>query len=513
MKQEQFYIAGIDFSDDSYEQVELDRKLELVLDALEKINMNALKQVGSDVIILVVLHEYFFTPISISSSDKKKCLQKISDKIKKYPNMVIIPGSFSNFKNEPDSRLSPEKLEKKIKATKEAYQIADSNKQHHNVYDFNNLIFALNYFNLISLLKNNKLKTAVFLMNCAYAMSSTNTIKHYKRFMFYEKSLLPSSFVKNYVYAFKYNELIQNISVKGIQLSVLMTVCFDHKFIDRNSLVRKKPDIHVIPSNFISVKEDHLLGKINIQMDERSGLSVYVNKSDYNSDNIRAMLYRIDPNNPGKEKILSVNIKKYQQNNAHANFLECNRLINNGKLNINKNLDEALYFSVREGNPYASKYLFKKGAKPNLQTYEEHNTALFIACSVGDDEHVELLLSNHANAKHQNKRGQTPLWIAAQNGHLKAVEALIKAGANINQADNNGDTPLLIAAKNRHLKVMAILLENGANIKQANSAQESPTSIATEKKDIEMMEILLKHHDNNNQEETNFSEPSCICYF
>lgn len=117
------------------------------------------------------------------------------------------------------------------------------------------------------------------------------------------------------------------------------------------------------------------------------------------------------------------------------------------------------------------------------------NTLLMMAARNGQDELLEFLLKNNANALKKNKYGDTALMLAALEGRLKAVLPLIKAGSEINP--KSGWFPLAYAAFNGHTDVLQTLLDNGANVDAQSDNGNTALMIASRNGHVEIIKLLL----------------------
>ncbi|BEP32575.1 MAG: hypothetical protein WBIAU2_08020 [Wolbachia endosymbiont of Drosophila biauraria] len=71
---------------------------------------------------------------------------------------------------------------------------------------------------------------------------------------------------------------------------------------------------------------------------------------------------------------------------------------------------------------------------------------IFKAVERGDIDAVNRLISEGADVKVENDKGETPLHIAAEKGHKEVVEALLgKDGIDVNIEDKHGNTPFKLA--------------------------------------------------------------------
>lgn len=154
-------------------------------------------------------------------------------------------------------------------------------------------------------------------------------------------------------------------------------------------------------------------------------------------------------------------------------------------------------------------------------------TSLFMACTCGNLETVQLLLSKGANvhlgiqhlafmpihmAARQNcteilkllvangarincitsNNGRTPLYEAASFGAKNAIQFLLESGADIELGNTvEGWTPLHRAARNGYLEIVEILLNRGAKIGPTTSGYTALHAVATGGSS-EVLEFLLE---------------------
>ncbi|KAL8598730.1 hypothetical protein ACOMHN_033294 [Nucella lapillus] len=96
----------------------------------------------------------------------------------------------------------------------------------------------------------------------------------------------------------------------------------------------------------------------------------------------------------------------------------------------------------------------------NLVFTEYHNTLLHAACSVGNLDLVEYLLSIGGNINVRNKNGHTPLHLACFQGHQDLVESLVQRHkADMFARTRQNFTPRHIAIMKHHDSIVAKLQE------------------------------------------------------
>ena len=94
----------------------------------------------------------------------------------------------------------------------------------------------------------------------------------------------------------------------------------------------------------------------------------------------------------------------------------------------------------------------------------EELSALHLACSIGNTEIVDFLLSPEINidANIARENNSVPLHTAAMNGHTTICSKLIKNGANPNiQTIPQGYAPIHSASFGGHLETIQLLVDKG----------------------------------------------------
>lgn len=166
---------------------------------------------------------------------------------------------------------------------------------------------------------------------------------------------------------------------------------------------------------------------------------------------------------------------------------------------------------------------------------EEHkNTALHMACVMGEMDIIERIIMLGANINAQNVHGETPL-MAAMNynepkvallmlhfnpdvnlrdnkgvtalmrairmeceDRRKLVDTIIRLGADVNAQDNYGVAAIHIAIGCKEPKILRRLLENGADPTVAAFDTTRPLQYATDGGHPEMIELLFEFKNGRN---------------
>lgn len=120
-------------------------------------------------------------------------------------------------------------------------------------------------------------------------------------------------------------------------------------------------------------------------------------------------------------------------------------------------------------------------------------TPLMLACNLGQDEAVELLIEHGADIMARNSGGATALHYSIYRTS-NATILLLKSGAAIDTQSINGLTPLMIAAMYGPLSQVEVLLAAGADLHLKDGEGNSAFDWAKQKgrpKVIELLESAL----------------------
>ncbi|KAI6219308.1 NFU1 iron-sulfur cluster scaffold-like protein, mitochondrial [Aphelenchoides fujianensis] len=128
----------------------------------------------------------------------------------------------------------------------------------------------------------------------------------------------------------------------------------------------------------------------------------------------------------------------------------------------------------------------------DVQTDQNNDTALTVACVGGHASLVSLLIQRGANVEHRDKKGFTPLILAATGGHVDCCKLLIEAGCVIDaQSERTKDTALSLACSGGRKEVVELLLRFGANKEHRNVSDYTPLSLAASGGYVDIIHLLL----------------------
>ena len=106
--------------------------------------------------------------------------------------------------------------------------------------------------------------------------------------------------------------------------------------------------------------------------------------------------------------------------------------------------------------------------------FAKNSAALHLACSRGNVDIVELLISHNIDLEAKDKMQETALHKSCAFGDLGIVNILLRNGADINAQEYNGNTPLHFACRNNHFQVVQELIGQEADLNLKNIFGKGP---------------------------------------
>jgi ankyrin repeat protein len=176
-----------------------------------------------------------------------------------------------------------------------------------------------------------------------------------------------------------------------------------------------------------------------------------------------------------------------------------------------------IYLATKERHPDVIKVLLDYGVDINVCN-EEENSALLLACSIGNKEIVKLLLEYGADSNLAKSNGEAPLYRAVYYGYKEIVDLLLSNGADVNQICKTkpeqvyGVTPLYSALIYGYKEIAKSLIELGAEVNiLCGSKGTLPLTIAATNGDVDMVKLLLESGANINMDSYNSSPLESAC--
>lgn len=162
--------------------------------------------------------------------------------------------------------------------------------------------------------------------------------------------------------------------------------------------------------------------------------------------------------------------------------------------------DTALLLACRLGDVGIARECLQRGSR-NDPHPEFGQTALHAAVSAGKEGCARLLLETAAPsmsdvvvANHGDPNQQTPLHIACQGGNVGIVDTLLHHGASVHAVDREGSTALHGAAGGGHNDALASLLDAGGDtlLEEKNKRGNRALHAAAASGHIECVRMLLE---------------------
>jgi ankyrin repeat protein len=159
-----------------------------------------------------------------------------------------------------------------------------------------------------------------------------------------------------------------------------------------------------------------------------------------------------------------------------------------------------LHYAVIGGSPECVEIILKSLAENKrtemLKTsWIGKKTPLHIACLLGKEEVVKVLLRFKAPCELRDLTGSTPLMWAVFSDCLDIVRILHDHNASIVADDEDGNTPLIIAILRENTEILEYILstKNGmTSIGRQNTRNDTPLWIAMAKGNAAVLELVVK---------------------
>ncbi|XP_076100725.1 uncharacterized protein LOC143069804 [Mytilus galloprovincialis] len=157
----------------------------------------------------------------------------------------------------------------------------------------------------------------------------------------------------------------------------------------------------------------------------------------------------------------------------------------------NRRHESALFFATYVENEEIVQMLLQAGADPNL-TSSDGTTALLTACYQGSTKIVQILVNHKSDINVSNPQRYSSIHIAAWNGYYQIVNILLKAGMHHDTPTRDGNTPIALAAHGGHQSVIDILLPLGCNVNNADKDKDTALHYAAYNNMVEGVRKLLE---------------------
>lgn len=149
----------------------------------------------------------------------------------------------------------------------------------------------------------------------------------------------------------------------------------------------------------------------------------------------------LDARNKAVESALSIALHACNDNIIH--IIEEKILLGHGEnRKFSSDLINELYCCLQANNFPVGSYILRLFIKriPFDSIFPGNISLLHFAAALGDEDIIQLLVSNNLNPNYLTDRGRTPLHYAASGGHLSAAIFLVSLGADPSLKDHKGLT-------------------------------------------------------------------------
>ncbi len=153
-----------------------------------------------------------------------------------------------------------------------------------------------------------------------------------------------------------------------------------------------------------------------------------------------------------------------------------------------KSEEEQEIFKDKDYSTYFNNYYIVTPA-------QESETVLYIACSKGNLEIVQLLLENGADINRQEVSSITPFVSACFYGHAHVVQYLIDYDKSVLSPEYGYSfgNALMAACDGANLETVKILLGYNFDINLINNYGYTPLSLACSENNFELAKLLIEH--------------------
>ena len=141
-----------------------------------------------------------------------------------------------------------------------------------------------------------------------------------------------------------------------------------------------------------------------------------------------------------------------------------------------RSMGPATALCAASGNTEMMRALLKAGANPNIRDPQKGSPLDLAACTDGDIEQVDLLLSFGADSNGHDADGWTSLMLSM--AHHEIVELLVEKGGDVNATDIEGWSALMAAVRVGSIETVRYLIRKGASVQAEDAEGNTALSIA-----------------------------------
>ena len=171
---------------------------------------------------------------------------------------------------------------------------------------------------------------------------------------------------------------------------------------------------------------------------------------------------------------------------------------------VNNMSETALLYACASKQDESVKLLLENLADPNISDAESCTSLHAVVHGRCKNESVQELIAHGVYLNAQNIAGKTALWLACSIKQQDYVKILLEAGSNPNIACNKGDTSLHAAViAGCRKKIIRTVIDYGADVNITNKENETALTIACGNQSEGALDALLKAKANPNIADAN----------
>jgi len=290
---------------------------------------DAKNALGDDVIVIIALEEYAFTPEAITHFEKDQILEMVKKAIEPYDNLLIIPGSFSEHQLLSEAPHKFEKIKNNYEIiTQQDFMYRESSDSEDNLEYLDGQIDD-EYDNFLEK-ANDPIYEIRYLQHKAYSLTNQTINSHSKLYPCNERDYLSGYYKNQCVFFPGKDNPIRTVTINGKKITYNTIICRDH-----HHYLRMIPNqyslLEITISAFLNRKEDNtedffnvkqLKGAVSINMDSKHGLNVYVNRYHPLASQIKKVYAREYTKYKDRVESMNIDITRFRHLIDDNNMLE-----------------------------------------------------------------------------------------------------------------------------------------------------------------------------------------------
>lgn len=158
---------------------------------------------------------------------------------------------------------------------------------------------------------------------------------------------------------------------------------------------------------------------------------------------------------------------------------------------IRKHISSPLYYAVKLDLPNVVKTMITERGHDAGAADDDKQTPLELACTLGNEGVLKVLLDANVHISTPGKNGWTPLHRAAVNGHFVIAKMLLENGASVMEVTLQGMTPLCYASVCGMVEMAKFLINKGADVEHKSAMGSTPLILAIRRGYKDMAKLLI----------------------